>query len=33
MRKEGCLPFVSWFDSYVIVAPSDVEFGEECALR
>src|SRR6267154_4348292 len=33
MRKEGRFPFISWFDSYVIVAPSDIEFGEECTLR
>ena len=33
MRKEGRFPFISWLDSYVIVAPSDVEFGEECTLR
>jgi hypothetical protein len=26
---EGCLPFVSWFDSYVVVAPPDVEFSEQ----
>jgi hypothetical protein len=30
MRKEGRFPFISWFDSYVVVAPSDIEFGEEC---
>ena len=25
---EGCLPFVSFFDAYVIVSPAYVEFGE-----
>ena len=32
MRKEGCFPFISWFDSYIVVPPSDVKFGEEGAL-
>src|SRR5882762_10906319 len=32
MRKESRLPFISWFDSHIIVAPSDVKFSEECAL-
>jgi hypothetical protein len=28
---EGCLPFVSFFDANVVVAPTDVEFGVEGA--
>src|SRR5216684_722341 len=29
--KEGCLWFVPWFDTYVVVPPSNVEFRKEHA--
>ena|SRR5258708_28197868 len=29
--KEGCLPFISGFDVYVIVSPSDIKFYKQCA--
>jgi hypothetical protein len=30
-HQEGCFPFISWFDSYVVVAPSYIELCEKGA--
>ena len=29
--KEGHFWFIPWFDAYVVVPPSDIEFCEKCA--
>ena len=29
---ECCLPFVAWFDSYIIVSPTDIELGEDASV-
>src|SRR5258708_964482 len=29
--KEGRLRFIPWFDTYIVVSPSDVKFHKECA--
>ena len=29
VRPEGCFPFVSFFDSYVVKSPTNVKFGKD----
>ena len=32
MGDEGCLPLMAVFDSYIVVSPTNVEFGEDSGI-